>query len=156
MDALIGLELTGKLVESDNVWMVVFPDAGELRKLLREVVESEFGESFGQDYKVVEPLSWSAFPELRKNNGLHITLSEKPKNTSQNVVVTVTGHALFKEKARWSNLGGWTKGFVVLLVDTPKTLKCSDGPCHISVGQSLKKTDDELKHDQTLKTLGLK
>lgn len=157
MDALLGLQLTGKIVQSDGRWMVVFPDAAAMRELLRDIVRAEFKDEFGTDYKLVEPLSWSSFEALRENNGLHITLEETPKDTTQAVFVTVTGHAVFKERAYVSNLGGvWTKGFVVLLVsvDSPKTLKCNE-PCHVSVGQSVKKTQHDLQHETRLSDLGL-
>lgn len=157
MDALLGLRMTGKIVQSNGRWMVVFPDATAMRELLGDIVRAEFNNAFGTDYKVVEPLSWKYFEALSENNGLHITLKEKPQNTTEAVSVTITGHALFKERAYISNLGGvWTKGFVVLLVsvDSPTTLKC-DEPCHISIGQSVKKTHSDLKHEKTLSDLGL-
>ncbi len=121
--------------------MVVFPKETTLKTQLVKAVAAEFRDRFGADYKVVDPLSWSQFKVLQESNGLHITLNREPKDPTRQVSVTITGSAIFAEPPRLSGFGVWTKGFVVLLVkiDSPNDLEC-DAPCHISIGQAVKKT----------------
>lgn len=133
-----GVELQGEIVKSDNVWMIVFPREIELGKLLKEFVQENFKDKFGKEFELKEPASWKNFPVLREKNGLHVTLTEKPKNLTRTVTVRIRNATFWKEQERKNSFGNITNGFVVLLVDIEdKDIKC-DKPCHISIAQSFK------------------
>jgi hypothetical protein len=141
-DEFIGQQLQGELVNSEDKWMIVFPEFSSLKKLFLEAARESVQST--QGIKVVPPLSWSAFPVLKKNGGLHITLRSKPSENVKDlpINVTITGSAAWFENAYRSSLSKVPDqlryGFFVLLVSIDDNdilkLKC-DPPCHITIGQ---------------------
>ena len=144
---LEGEILMGKLVRSRNRWMIVYPDSRVLKSLfmkMAKLVFAENGKNAEDDKRLVEPLSWNAFPILRENGGLHTTLNANPDNSilDQDVIVEIGKMKIWQEPGYQSSLSKdknqITYGFVVLLVkilnNDDLNLVC-DEPCHISIAQ---------------------
>ena len=155
MDALYETqELDGKVVQSGNKWMIVFPDAGPLRELIKELLAAQYSRGFDKKFKLVEPLSWHHFETLSQNNGLHITLLRKP--LVQHVKVKITGSVVWTEETYASGIPPYaeTKGFIVLLVNVSPKVPC-DEPCHISIAQIVRKSQKDVKQEKLLTESGL-
>lgn len=144
MSCLIGQTLEGRVVRSGNKYVVVFCNAalGELGDLFFKLACQEVKTAPPGGYKLVPPLSWSAFDALRRHGGLHVTLRQKPSAALCQKVLrfTVTAVETWLEPQPYTSaIGGQqTAGFVVLRVaPSDADLPC-DPPCHISVAQFVK------------------
>jgi hypothetical protein len=137
MDAFVGKKIVGVPFKSGPKWVMVFPnvDADIYYKAAKEETK------VGKGWMLVKPLSWSAFPTLKKHGGAHVTLTEKPNLPMNDCLVTFTiqGHDQILEPEYESGLtGDVTKGFVILLLKPDVKELPFDPPCHVSIAQFIK------------------
>jgi hypothetical protein len=92
MDALIGTELSGMVVKSDDTYIVVFQEptsqlTNNLGDIFHRLVAADLRRSVDtnkrkvvENYELRKPDSWSKYPALAANGGLHVTLGAQEPN----------------------------------------------------------------------------
>lgn len=140
MDVFTGHKITGVPVKSGPKWVLVFPnfDADVMFESAKHEIKA------GPDWKLVRPISWDAFPDLKKHGGAHVSLAGKPDVAAKDpcIGLTIVGSATWLEKPYESGISGdVTKGFVVMLLKPDAAHKHLpfDEPCHMSIAQFIHK-----------------